>query len=140
LRAGYTLQLDPISGNRFQFASQADDGVTPGKGFYPLSLNSLTGLFPCKATSGQLNCTNGGKAFPKAKKIDRDENADNSRIYSFTSEHHSFFQLKGDEVFEFSGDDDVWVYLNEKLAVDVGGLHPGATSSINSAARLCASN
>ena len=33
--------------------------------------------------------------------------------------------------FEFSGDDDVWVYIDGKLALDVGGAHGRVTGSLN---------
>jgi fibro-slime domain-containing protein len=51
------------------------------------------------------------------------------RNVSFTSETHFWFEYQGGERFDFAGDDDTWVFVNRKLAIDLGGLHLPKTGS-----------
>jgi fibro-slime domain-containing protein len=58
-------------------------------------------------------------------------NEGNEHNFLFTFELHTEFTYQGGEVFTFTGDDDLWAFINGKLAVDVGGLHPARSATVD---------
>lgn len=51
--------------------------------------------------------------------------------FHFTTEIHGTFKYRGGEQFTFTGDDDVFVFVNRRLALDLGGVHSVESETID---------
>jgi len=58
-------------------------------------------------------------------------NEGNDHNFHFTTEFHTRFLYSGGENFTFVGDDDVFVFINDKLVIDLGGVHVAETKSVD---------
>ncbi len=55
------------------------------------------------------------------------------RNFHFTYELHSTFVYNSasNQIFKFIGDDDVWVFINGELVIDIGGVHAAVEQFID---------
>ena len=100
--ASVSITLNRVAGtNRYVFDDREDPSFS-GKGFFPVN-NDLFG-----------NYSTTGKNFHFTYELATD-----------------FVYLPGQgQVFTFRGDDDVWVFVNDELVIDLGGVHSANTQTI----------
>jgi fibro-slime domain-containing protein len=63
--------------------------------------------------------------------FDRDGVSVGVHNYHFTTEIHTQFIYKTGDQFTFSGDDDLWLFINGQRVIDLGGLHSRLTRTVN---------
>ena len=62
--------------------------------------------------------------------LDGEVNKTVTRNQHFCFESHATFTYNESQEFTFRGDDDIWVFINKKLAVDNGGAHLAAPGHV----------
>ncbi len=81
------------------------------------------------AAGGNVYTYDNGAFFPIDNELFGNEG--NNHNFHFTFELHTKFVYNGGEVFKFTGDDDLWTFINGHLAIDLGGVHGAETKQVD---------
>ena len=139
--ANYLFTYDPDTGYyEYDSAKNAANYDTQNNRFNVYNYTEAANTESGKENEGSFLPFNNAQAADAAgswsdrKFLFEEETVDYWFGMSMTAE---FIQPKGGKVngqemvFEFTGDDDVWVFIDGKLVLDLGGVHSAVSGSIN---------
>jgi fibro-slime domain-containing protein len=134
------VQTDLGSDDKPVYAGGAGTSTTTGQANFDQWFRDVPGINQSQLLSLTLSPA-GGNVYTYSNNaffpIDNQlfGNESNPHNFHFTFELHTKFVYLGGEVFTFTGDDDLFVFVNRKLAIDLGGVHGAQNGQVDLDAR-----
>ena len=100
-----------VNGVNIKFEKELELIANPNTGVYAYTSNDF---FPLAPTDG-FGITPPGQG----------------KNFLFTTEIHLTFTYVAHQSFTFRGDDDLWIFVNKRLALDLGAMHGVASGTID---------
>lgn len=120
------------------YAGGAGTVTTHGAAFFNQWFNDTPGVnlsAPLTLTATETAPNSGiysysnSSFFPIDNQLFGNEGRDHN--FHFTFELNTRFTYQAGQTFSFTGDDDVFVYINDRLVINLGGIHPAQSGSVN---------